>query len=247
MPIKIDPIPAKKLVLFFIVDTSYSMEGAKIGALNNAVEHVLPMVGEISKNNNDSDIEIAVLQFSSGVKWFYPKPVLAENFSWRTLTVDGATDFGAACKELSLKLTTKDGGFMYHPNGAFAPVFILLSDGAPTDLYQIPLKKLTEINWFKAGIKIAIAIGEDANVTVLSEFTGSLESVYTVHNVEALKKIIRCVTITSSMVGSKSSDTSTDSKQEQIQKTIIKDLDEDLKKGTITPAIGGNSVNDDWE
>jgi uncharacterized protein YegL len=247
MPLTNEKMPAKKLVLFFVVDASYSMYGAKIGALNNAVEEVLPMVGDISKNNNDAEIEIAVLQFSSGVKWSYPNPVSAESFSWRTLTVDGCTDFGEACKELSTKLTQQTGGFMKSASSSFAPVFILLSDGGPTDSYVTPLKNLKEKNWFKAGIKIAIAIGDDANVNVLSEFTGSSESVYTVHNVDALKKIIRCVTITSSMVASKSSDTSTDSKQQQVEKQIATDLDADLQAGTITPATGGTSVDDDWE
>jgi len=247
MPISMDPMPAKKLVIFFVVDTSYSMDGAKIGALNHAVEEILPMVGEISKNNNDADIEIAVLQFSSGVKWSYSNPISAESFLWRTLTVDGSTDFGAACSELSSKLTKKTGGFMQSASGSFVPVFILLSDGEPTDIYQGPLKNLKEINWFKAGIKIAIAIGDDANIIVLTEFTGSNESVYTVHNVEALKKLIRCVTVTSSMVASKSSDISNDSKQVQIEKQIGKDLNEDIKNGTITPATGGNSVDDDCE
>lgn len=247
MPINPEKMPALKLVLFFVVDTSYSMEGAKIGALNHAVEEILPIVGEISKNNSDTDIEIAVLQFSSGVKWSYPTPISAESFSWRSLSVDGATDFGAACAELATKLTKKAGGFMQSASGSFAPVFILLSDGGPTDVYQSPLKNLKEIKWFNAGIKIAIAIGDDANVNVLSEFTGSSESVYTVHNVDALKKIIRCVTVTSSMVASTSSDTSNDSKQEQVEKQIGKVLDSDIKAGTITPAIGGNAVDDDWE
>ncbi len=83
--------------------------------------------------------------------------------------------------------------------------------------------------------------------SVLSEFTGSSESVYTVHNVDALKKIIRCVTITSSMVASKSSDTSNDSKQKQVEKQIETDLEGDIKAGTITPATGGKAVDDDWE
>jgi hypothetical protein len=49
------------------------------------------------------------------------------------------------------------------------------------------------------------------------------------------------------MVASKSSDTSTDSKQQQVEKQIATDLDADLKVGTITPATGGTSIDDDWE
>jgi uncharacterized protein YegL len=247
MPNTNEKMPAKKLVMFFVVDTSFSMEGAKIGALNDAVEEVLPMVGTISKDNNDAEIEIAVLQFSSGAKWSYPNSVPANGFSWRTLTVDGMTDFGVACTELASKLTKQAGGFMHSATGSFAPVFILLSDGGPTDSYQVPLKNLKEKNWFKAGIKIAIAIGDDANLNVLEEFTGSKESVYTVHNVDALKRIIRCVTVTSSMVASKSSDTSDDSKQKLVDKQIRTDLKGEIEDGNITPATGGNSINDDWE
>jgi len=247
MPIKNEKMPRKKLVIYFLVDTSYSMEGGKIGALNNAVEEILPMVGQISKDNNDAEIEIAVLQFSSGAKWLYSNPTPAENFSWRNLTVDGSTDFGVACTELTAKLTTKAGGFMSSGSGSFAPVFILLSDGQPTDSYQTPLKNLKEKNWFKAGVKIAIAIGDDANVSVLEEFTGSKESIYIVHNIEALKKIIRCVAVTSSMVASKSTDTSNETKQEQVEKQINADLKDEMETGEITPATGGNSIDDDWE
>jgi uncharacterized protein YegL len=242
MPIKIDnnKFPAKKVVIFFVVETSGNMKGAKIGALNDTLEEVLPMVGEISKDNNDAEIEIAVLQFSSGAKWLYPNPVPAEGFSWRDLTAAGTTDFGVACTELASKLTRADGGFMYSASGSFAPVFILLSSLGPSDNYRAPLKNLKENKWFNVGIKIAIAIGDDdANLNVLEEFTGSKESVFTVHKIGALEKIIHCVAVTSSIVVA--------SKQKQVEKQINTDLKEEIDKGTITPATGGNSIDDDWE
>jgi len=247
MPLGLDKVPAKKMVLFFVVDTSFSMEGAKIGALNNAVEEVLPMIGKISQDNNDAEIEIAALQFSSGVKWSYPNPILAENFSWRNLTVDGTTDFGAACTELASKLNQNSGGFMQSASGSYAPVFILLSDGCPTDSYQAPLNNLKGKKWFNAGVKIAIAIGDDANKDVLEEFTGSKEAVFTVHNIDALKKIIRCVSVTSSQVASQSTDTSTKTKQQQVEEQISTTLKDDIDKGTVTPATGGNGIDDDWD
>jgi len=59
-------------------------------------------------------------------------------------------------------------------------------------------------NWFKKAIKVAVAIGEDANCKILAEFTDTPEGVLTVHNPEALKKMIRFVSVTSSQIGSKS-------------------------------------------
>ena len=51
-------------------------------------------------------------------------------------------------------------------------------------------------NWFKAAIKIAIAIGDDADKDVLKQFAGNSEVVFTVHNIDALKQIIRIVAVT---------------------------------------------------
>ena len=66
--------------------------------------------------------------------------------------------------------------------------FFLLSDGEPTDNYKHGLEKLKQNNWFKKAIKVAVAIGEDANKAVLAEFTGNKEAVLTVHTPEALTK-----------------------------------------------------------
>ena len=64
---------------------------------------------------------------------------------------------------------------------------------------------MKENNWFKKAIKVAVAIGEDANKDVLAEFTGNKEAVITVHTPEALTKMIRFVSVTASQIGSKSS------------------------------------------
>lgn len=86
--------------------------------------------------------------------------------------------------------------------GSFAPAIFLLSDGEPTDEYKKELGRLKENNWFKKAIKVAVAIGEDANRDVLAEFTGSKEAVVAVHTPEALVKMIRFVSVTASQIGS---------------------------------------------
>ena len=45
----VEAIPRKTMVLFFLIDTSGSMEGAKIGAVNAAIEEVIPELREISE------------------------------------------------------------------------------------------------------------------------------------------------------------------------------------------------------
>ena len=196
-------VSRRTMTLFFLVDTSGSMEGSKIGTLNSAIEEVIPEIRKISGENADAAIKIAALEFSSGARWITPAPMDANDFCWNYLDADGLTDFGEMCKMLSEKLSRK--AFMSDVAGSFAPAIFLLSDGEPTDDYQHELKNLKENNWFKKAIKVAVAIGDDANKDVLAEFTGNKEAVITVHTPEALTKMIRFVSVTASQIGSKSS------------------------------------------
>lgn len=196
-------VARRTMVLFFVVDTSNSMLGAKIGTLNQAIEDVIPEIREISDDNADAEIKIAVLEFSSGAKWITPFPMPAEDYNWSFLNASGMTDFGAACSELNEKLSRN--AFMSDITGSFAPAIFLLSDGDPTDDYKESLDELWQNNWFKKSIKVAVAIGDNANTQLLAKFTGNTESVLTAHNPEALRKMIKFVSVTASQIGSKSS------------------------------------------
>ena len=220
-------IPRRTMVLFFVVDTSGSMEGAKIGAVNTAIEEVIPAIKDVSDENADAQIKIAVLEFSAGVTWHTPDgPVPADQFHWNYLNVGGTTDFGAACKALNEKLSTK--AFMKEATGSFAPAIFLLSDGDPTDNWEGALKTLKENNWFKAAVKVAVAIGDEANKDMLKEFTGHMEAVLEVHNSTMLKKMIKFVSVRASQVASKSSnvneaaagDTGDAAKQEELNEVL---------------------------
>ncbi|GHU17641.1 hypothetical protein FACS1894163_08800 [Spirochaetia bacterium] len=198
----VEAIPRKTMVLFFLVDTSGSMSGSKIGALNAAIEEVIPELREISASNADARIKVAALEFSDGNRWINPEPVEAENFQWVYLDACGSTNLGAALRELNEKLSTK--AFMREATGSFAPALFLLSDGEPTDDFDGGLEELKKNNWFKQAIKVAVAIGEDANQEILAKFTGSKESVLEVHNAKMLKKMIRFVSVRASQVASSS-------------------------------------------
>lgn len=240
-------VPRRTMTLFFLIDTSGSMEGNKIGAVNDAVVNVLPMLNDISETNPDAEIKVAALEFSSGVNWLYDEPKIAKDFIWQDVTAGGLTSLGGACAELAAKLS-RNGGFMQSASGSFAPAIILLSDGGPTDNYEAGLAKLQSNNWFKSAIKIAIAIGDDADKDVLKQFTGNSEAVITVHNIDALKQIIRVVAVTSSQIGSKSSTAGDVTKQDQ----VIKDVQDAAKNidgadtADSTATVDSSQYIDDW-
>jgi uncharacterized protein YegL len=221
------------MVLFFVIDTSGSMDGSKIGAVNVAIEEIIPEIRDVSDENADAQIKIAALDFSSGAAWITKNgPVEAEQFRWNYLDAAGVTDFGAACKALNEKLSTK--AFMQEATGSFAPAIFLLSDGEPTDDWQSALAELKKNNWFKAAVKVAIAIGDEANKDVLKEFTGSMEAVLEVHNTAMLKKMIKFVSVRASQVASKSSNVGDsgsaqgDEEKQQELNTALDELKEEI-------------------
>ena len=180
-------VARRTMVLFFVV----------------AIEDVIPEIKDISENNADAQIKIAVLEFSDGAKWITPKPVPAEDFHWDYLNASGLTDFGDACSCLNEKLSRN--AFMSEITGSFAPAIFLLSDGEPTDDFIDRLDDLWKNNWFRKAIKVAVAIGDDANTEVLADFTGDSDADLSVHSPEALRKMVKFVSVTSSQIGSKSS------------------------------------------
>lgn len=126
--------------------------------------------------------------------------------------------------------------------GSFAPAIFLLSDGEPTDDYKKELGNLKENNWFKKAIKVAVAIGEDANKDVLAEFTGNKEAVITVHTPEALTKMIRFVSVTASQIGSKSSGVGKGGVDQATNK--MADTIDAIKTNALEDPVGGVEIAD---
>ncbi len=231
-------VPRRTMILFFLVDTSGSMSGSKIGTVNTAVENVLPELKERSESNADAQVKIAVMEFSTGIKWMYDSPINAEDFRWNYLEPGGLTSFGEACEELNNKLSRK--AFMSDASGSFAPAIFLMSDGEPTDNYQKSLDKLKQNNWFKKAIKVALAIGDDANQLVLKEFTGNSEAVLTAHSPEVLMKMIQFVSVRSSEIGSRSANIETDGNANS-------DTEESSKQRAMIEEIQTASAEESWD
>jgi uncharacterized protein YegL len=58
---------------------------------------------------------------------------------------------------------------------ALPPVLVLISDGQPTDDFGSGLKELMAQPWAKRAVRLAIAVGTDADKGVLSKFIGHSE------------------------------------------------------------------------
>lgn len=193
-------LASRPLHFFWVVDCSGSMSGDKIGTVNHAIQTTIPEMVDAANNNPNAQLLVRTLKFATGATWITPDPVKIEDFAWDDLFAAGLTDLGKAFDLLSAQLTIPP-----MTDRALPPVIVLLSDGQPTDDYKKSLDKLLHLPWGKKAVRIAIAIGQDADTDVLEEFTGNRELVLQANNPEALVKMIKWASTAASQVSAPAS------------------------------------------
>ena len=209
-PLSATSVSKKSLVIFFLIDTSGSMKGKKMGELNTVMEELIPEIRRVGEA--DTEVKIAVLTFSTEVRWMYSNPIPIEDFEWARLRASGVTSMGAAFKELNHRMSRNS--FLNSPSLSFAPVIFLMTDGYPSDDYKEGLKELQTNSWYKFGLKAALGIGQEANDNILAEFTGSKDTVVHAYSGGQLAQMIKIIAVTSSQIGSKSMTLSDDTGHE---------------------------------
>lgn len=228
----IEGIRRQELHLLLVIDNSGSMEGEKIGAVNNAVRDVLKIMPEIQEDTADVDIKISALTFSDDAKWVTSEPMSPGEFQWKDVSVEGCTDYSKAYDTMAKFLTRESNGGKMPDIGGIAPIIIFMSDGLPTsEDWEDHLNLLKKKGWFKVALKYALAIqvnSEEAN-EVLTAFTGNPETVLNVYTAEALRKVIKVIAVTASKVKSSSSQM----RNGQVLSNndmAVKEITEDLEK-----------------
>lgn len=196
-------VPRKEMHVFYVLDTSGSMDGAKISMLNHAMEECTDALKDLAKSNADADLRIAVMEFNSGCKWITSNgPESLEDFVMDKLDAGGLTDIGAALKELNSKLSRH--AFLNSMTGALMPVIIFMTDGYATDDYAKALDEIRKNRWFARGTKIGFAIGDDADVKMISSVVGNSEAVIKTTDLDLFRRLMKFVSVTASMLVSQS-------------------------------------------
>ncbi|MBQ8849518.1 MAG: VWA domain-containing protein [Clostridia bacterium] len=218
--------PRRAMHIFYVLDTSGSMQGASIAQLNRAMEETVEALKDVAKSNADAELKIAVLEFSSGCKWIQPKgPEDMEDFVWEDLTAGGLTDVGAALKELDSKMSRN--AFLSSMTGSFLPLVIFMTDGYATDDYVKPLETIRKNKWFARATKIGFAIGDNPDINMIADVVGNGEAVVKTSDLEVFAKMIKFASVTSSMLNSTSRTTDEGATGADVVKTALND-------GTIT-------------
>ncbi|MBQ4486042.1 MAG: VWA domain-containing protein [Oscillospiraceae bacterium] len=239
-PLSATGVSKKSLVIFFLIDTSGSMRGKKIGELNTVMEELIPEIRRVGEA--DTDVKVAVLTFSTDVSWMYAEPISIEDFEWSRLRADGVTSMGEAFKELSSRMSRNS--YLNSPSLSFAPVIFLMTDGYPSDDYKAGLAALQANSWYKFGLKAALGIGSEANDDMLAEFTGSKDTVVHAYSGGQLAQMIKVVAVTASQIGSKSMTLSDERDDEELNEEDVYAAKQKLLGQQIQEFVNNQDEND---
>jgi uncharacterized protein YegL len=164
-------LATRPLHFIWLADCSGSMgSDGKIQALNTAIREAIPHMQRVADENPNAYVLVRAVKFASGAQWHISQETPVADFKWSDLKAGGHTDMGKA-----LALVAEQLKMPPMSERALPPVLVLVSDGQPTDNFDSGLKALMDQPWGKKAVRIAIAIGEDADHDVLQKFIGHPE------------------------------------------------------------------------
>jgi len=195
----------KKMIVFFLVDTSLSMRGERINAVNTAIRNSISILKDVQAGTKPCEMHMCVIEFNKEADVIHP-PESVSTIVYNDLSVSGDTQFAKAFSLLNERMSPKKD--MQSVSGHFAPVIILLTDGEPTDKsdngiprWETELEKLNKNSWFRVATKVAIAIGEEAKnpktFKVIAEFASKDCALYAAE-IDDLRTLIELVTVSAS-------------------------------------------------
>ena len=190
----------RSLPIFILADTSGSMMGEKINELNLALRQMITEFQNVDEIRGK--FQLSIITFGSTVNVIQPLADI-ESIHLSELSAGGRTPMGAAFETVTAMIEDK----AVVPSRAYTPTIVLVSDGVPTDCPQECYLSGNYSNWdllnklkcserSRKCQRLALAIGNDADVKMLREFIGNEETpLIKAHNVQGISKFFKWVTM----------------------------------------------------
>lgn len=183
----------RRLPVYFLLDTSGSMYGEPIHALNNALSG---MINSLRSDPQALDsLWISIVTFDREVKEIVPLTELAL-FQLPEITCpqSGPTHTGKGLELLYDKVRNEVRKGNATQKGDWKPLLFLFTDGAPNDkqLYQEMIPKVKSLNF---GAIVCCAAGKLADNSLLKELTNDVVHLDTVDS-QTLKQFFKWVSDT---------------------------------------------------
>ena len=156
---------ARRLPVFLVLDTSGSMMGEPIAAVDTGVQ---TLVSALRQDPYALETAyLSVITFDSSAKQIVPLTELTA-FQMPPVKASGTTALGDALSLLARQIDTEVTKTTADVKGDWKPLVFIMTDGAPTDNWQ---KGLAEFQKRKTGIVVACAAGQGADTKTLKQIT----------------------------------------------------------------------------
>jgi uncharacterized protein YegL len=176
---------ARRLPIYLLLDTSNSMSGEPITAVQNGVQMVISAL-----QNDPQALEtayISIITFESVVKQIIPLTELSQ-FTPPQLIAGGCTSMGEALKFVSESADKEIMKNTPDTKGDWKPMVFIMTDGAPTDDFDSGLEVFKAHKW---GMVVACAV-EDADEKLLKRITENVVKLSTA-DAESIKAFFKWV------------------------------------------------------
>ncbi|MCQ2294822.1 MAG: VWA domain-containing protein [Bacteroidales bacterium] len=155
----------RRLPVYLLLDTSGSMFGEPIQAVNNGVDVLVSTL-----RSDPYALETAylsIITFNSSAQQVTPLTELSA-FQKPTIDASGCTAMGEALSLLAQKVDTEVTKTTAEVKGDWKPLVFIMTDGEPTDDLN---RGLAEFKKRKFGMVVACAAGQGANTDTLKKIT----------------------------------------------------------------------------
>lgn len=192
------------LPVFLLVDTSGSMHGEKINCVNTALREMIQIFSDLKSPKGA--IKLNVITFGKTIEILHlmknPKDLVLDE-----LDAYGPTPLGGAIEKAVEIMEDKNILSDRH----YYSTIVLISDGRPTDCAKVfldaddfsgwePMKKLFDSEYAGQCQRLALSIGDDANINVLKKFVNEPRiPIVKANNLNVITKFFQWVTMSVSV------------------------------------------------
>ena len=190
----------RPLPIFVLADTSGSMRGEKINELNLALREMLNALN--AADDIRGKFQLSVIAFGGEVKVLQPLTDI-DGLVLTELSAAGNTPMGQAFEMVREMIEDRN----VVSSRAYTPTIVLISDGLPTDCTEEIYRRKNYFDWeplinlhngerSSKCQRMALGIGEDADVDMLKSFIDNSEiPVIKTKDASGITKFFRWVTM----------------------------------------------------